>query len=406
MRLTLALGLLVVAAPAAANGLSTHVWISLEARRHLPPGPLAELLAEPALADILVSGTIFPDGGYAVGDDYGERAHWEPFQMAYLAWIRAQYSPPWSAEARRHIAFLLGMSSHGMADQVFDGLYMERARQEDAASDWSLSMDEATDVFFVSKLGKQPVPMRWLPVETIRAVMREAHGHELSADTVNRGQNLAGLAVALVGVLGTDPEALPRYAAQFPWATSHLVDRGAAGDPAHEARVVARYWENIWARLHGETDRPVLGHHPDGVVATIDAAKVESRLAVFFGRRLRARELAAERFVLRPVGGAPVEIAIRLFYGDDSHVVLVSPKQDLAAETDYELIVDSGLRFADGSTLERPAVMAVSTKTSKAIETPPSGCGATPGSPLALIAAAILRARRRRGRAPAARCPR
>ena len=120
---------------------------------------------DPLLIDPLIGGTIFPDGGYAAGHPYGETAHWEPFQHRYLAWIRDQYAPPWSSEARRHIAFLLGLSSHGMADQYFDSLYLERAEVYDVASDWQTSsVDEATDVLFVSKVGSQPVPQWSLPV--------------------------------------------------------------------------------------------------------------------------------------------------------------------------------------------------------------------------------------------------
>ncbi|MBK9649614.1 MAG: hypothetical protein IPO67_31430 [Deltaproteobacteria bacterium] len=80
------LGLLFLSfgAPALANGQTTHSWISVHALAHLPPGDLHDLLTREDLAPYLLNGTMFPDGGYAVGDDYGERAHWEPFQSAYL----------------------------------------------------------------------------------------------------------------------------------------------------------------------------------------------------------------------------------------------------------------------------------------------------------------------------------
>ena len=67
-----------------ANGQTTHVWITLEAVGHLDDGPLKELLSKPEVFDALVNGAMFPDGGYANGDHYGELAHWEPLQQAYL----------------------------------------------------------------------------------------------------------------------------------------------------------------------------------------------------------------------------------------------------------------------------------------------------------------------------------
>ena len=149
------LGLLVLltSSPVYANGQTSHVYISLHAVDHLPSGDLRELLARPDLRDHLVNGTMFPDGGYAIGDDYGELAHWEIVQAPYLGWLTAQHQLPWTDEAAQHIAFLMGMASHGMSDQVYDSLYLERARVYDAQSDWeSYSIDEATDIAFALAL--------------------------------------------------------------------------------------------------------------------------------------------------------------------------------------------------------------------------------------------------------------
>ena len=98
----------------------------------LPSSSLHSLVSDPAYEPMLIHGTMFPDGGYPLDHPYGEAAHWEPFQMAYLEWIQTHYSEPWSAEAKSHIAFWLGMASHGMADQVFDAFYLDRSRHEDA----------------------------------------------------------------------------------------------------------------------------------------------------------------------------------------------------------------------------------------------------------------------------------
>ena len=73
----------VVVGAALANGQDTHVWITRDALRHLPEGELKDLLADPANEAALVHGSMFPDGGYAVDHDYGETAHWEPFQGRY-----------------------------------------------------------------------------------------------------------------------------------------------------------------------------------------------------------------------------------------------------------------------------------------------------------------------------------
>ena len=71
--------------------------------------------------------SVFPDSGYAADHAYGEIAHWEPFTAAYLDWIVENHPPPWETlEDRQRVAFLLGAMSHGMADQVYDSLFMHK----------------------------------------------------------------------------------------------------------------------------------------------------------------------------------------------------------------------------------------------------------------------------------------
>jgi hypothetical protein len=83
------------ALPVFANGNFSHLWVATDALNYLEQGELKDLLTQDDLGDVLRNGAMFPDGGYAVGDGYGEMAHWEPFQTAYLEWIRATYQPPW-----------------------------------------------------------------------------------------------------------------------------------------------------------------------------------------------------------------------------------------------------------------------------------------------------------------------
>ena len=148
-----------------ANGQSTHCWISEQARDILPNGELSQLLLNIDNEIYWRNGSMFPDGGYPQGDKYGEIAHWEPFLMVYMDWIKTEFTPPYSAEAQKHIAFLMGMASHGMADQSFDSMYMSRAWVYDAEQDWEKSMDEATDVVFVSQTHGQSVSDLWFPGE-------------------------------------------------------------------------------------------------------------------------------------------------------------------------------------------------------------------------------------------------
>lgn len=352
---------------ARANGLATHTWITLRARSLVKDGPLKDFVNDPALADALVGGTIFPDGGYAVGHAYGELAHWEPLQLAYLEWIRARYSPPYTGEGAKHAAFFLGMLSHGMADQVFDSLYMARARVYDAGSDWEqYSMDEATDVAYAARVGPQPIGIPFYSAPAFIETLMTHNSIAVDEATLARGKDLAGFAVVIVGMLGMDSKAVRDYQKQFPWATTHLEDETIPGRPSEEAEVVARYWEKGWALLHGENYAPLfLGTVPrEGAYGHArDAASIESRVSVIFSTRQRAEEVTADRFRVVAASGTEVPLSVDLFYGTDSHVVHLIPGADFAADEDYEVFAD-GAKVFGFSTRVPPANPDVEEKSS------------------------------------------
>lgn len=334
---------------AAANGLSTHVWISLKARERVEPGELFDFINDPHLVDALVAGTAFPDGGYAVGHAYGELAHWEPLQLAYLEWIKTNYSPPYTGDGAKHAAFFLGMFSHGMADQVFDSLYLERAKIYDRDSNWAeLSVDEATDVVFSGTVGPQPNPQHFVPAEAFVEVL--ASNNQLTVDpaTIERGESLAGFAVAIVGMLGTDRDAVRKYSGQFPWATAHLFDPQVPGRPEEEALMVARYWKKAWALLHDQPfDDLVLGTVPaDGAFEHArDAASIEARVSVIFAARQTRENVVPARFRVVSKSGAVIPVETDLYYGTDSHVVHLIPQESFAENEDYVVTVDESFSF-------------------------------------------------------------
>ena len=64
--------------------------------RVLPSGP--------SVLDEVANAAFFFGLMSALGDEYGEIAHWEPFIEAYRAWITATFDPPYTRgeAARRH----------------------------------------------------------------------------------------------------------------------------------------------------------------------------------------------------------------------------------------------------------------------------------------------------------------
>ncbi len=392
-----------------ANGLTSHVTISEWAVPQLPEGELADILGDPELWPWLQNGTQFPDGGYPLGEAYAETAHWEPFQDLYLHWIAETYAGDYSSlEARQHIAFLFGMQSHGMGDQVFDSLYMQRAYVQDAESDWEgSSMDEATDVALAAATGGQETLDPFVPTDVIVPLMAEA-GVEVSASTLESGQLLTAVAITYVREAGKDPATLKEYTDAFPWATTHMMGRETPGAPAWEADVVARYWQSRWGILTGEPSslEPVLFTFPQqgGFGLATDHTAVESRLTVIFSRGLVPEVLVPDLFeVVDAEGNAYALEDPWVFYGRGSHAVHLAPVEDWPADTDFILTIHAGAHFIDGTDSTEEVIVKFSSRPPPEVADPDDpaecGCSGSAGGASAglvvLAAGALLRRRRR-----------
>ena len=358
---------------ALANGQTSHIWICREALEALPDGELRDLLTREDLEPYLINGAMFPDGGYAVDHPYGEAAHWEPFQDAFRAWITANYEAPYSDEGAQVVAFLFGMACHGMADQVYDSLYMEYSKVYDAEHGWSeagTSMDEATDVAWAAITGAQEPPDAWIP--DVFPELYAGVGIDVDAGTMADGQQLLRAAVALVGLFGESETAVAKYQAQFPWATTHE-DTGTPGAPPFEAWVCARYWQGLWARLQDEpVPYPITGTNPvdGGMGHPTDATMPEARVSVIFAHGLRSDDVSADQFEIVDDAGLAYSVEPNLFYRDDSHAVNLHPTGDGPADTDFTVTEKAGLVCRDGAVLGDDQVFGFSTRP------PPADTGA------------------------------
>ena len=313
-----------------ANGQSSHLWISNRAISHLPNGDLKQLLQDPSLERQWRNGTMFPDGGYAVNNDYGEIAHWESFQMAYLKWIRETYSPPWGTEAKEHIAFLMGLGSHGLADQSYDAMYFRRAYVYDADGMWTESFDIATDVTFVAETTVQDAVDVWVPYEPLRTIFAD-RGHNVSDSIVEQGQSRLNIAVFWVGATASQPDLVEEYRRQFPWGTSNQQNLDVPGTPEMESLIVARYWQVLWAQLHSESvgDALLFTHPADGVGGhPVSHLDIESGLSMGLSIGIDADALLPEHVQVRAPDGEPHPIVVDVFYGQDSHIINVDPLED------------------------------------------------------------------------------
>lgn len=351
--------------PALANGQHSHLWITQHALTHLEEGPLKDLLSSSEHLNKLKNGSMFPDGGYAVNDPYGESAHWEPIQQAYLDWILDHYGVVDTGEGAEHAAFLLGMASHGMGDQVYDSLFLEVAKQYDVETDWSIySVDEATDVGLASKVVPLDPPPQWVPTDALTEVFASVQQHEVSGETLLEGQTLLALAVLFVANMGQNPESVALYNERFPWATTHQLDPNTPGTPPCEGAVIALYWETLWAELNGERWEDVLTSVPPSGASGLptEASRSESRVAVVFARGLSASSVTPDAFEITTETGQALPFDTWLYYGEHSNVVLLIPEQDWPKDTLLDVRVREGLRTWEGHVLEGGDVFSIRTE--------------------------------------------
>ncbi len=362
-RLGIVLATWALSGPAWACGQSTHVWIGIHALDHLPEGELKDLLSKEEHFAELVNGAMFPDGGYSpiVRDAYGETAHWEPFQTTWMNWIRDTYGTDLEdPEAQARLVFLMGLAAHGMADQVYDGVYLTRSLFYDGEAAYSAgnSVDTATDVAIVSYVGALPIVEDVVPYDDLVHVFN-LHGQPVERSKLEAGQASLRIAIQWVGAVGESPEA-EDYKAQFPWASEHLLDTAIPGSPACISAPVAAYWQALWDRFHERYDfeaRAVVHTFPEPTRANhpTSAADIESQIGAVLGRALTTASLESEGIEVTDQDGVPHEVTYRLYYGNGSNVLNLYPTGDWAEDAVYTVTLNPGLESFDGRVLEQPA---------------------------------------------------
>jgi len=384
-----------LSATALACGQTTHIWIALDAMERLPPGPLADLAGDPVVRDALVSGAMFPDGGYspAVNHPYGEAAHWEPFQIAYADWIRLSFPDLDAPEARLHQAFLLGLVAHGIADQIFDSNYLYRSQRYEPEP-WVAygGADTATDVVYAGAHGGHALADHWVPYEALVPLFA-AQGVDVDVATMVAGMASLDLAVLWVGGAAADPAQLAAQEAQFPWANSHLDDPAIPGSPADLIGQVAAYWPAWWSRVHdGAPDRTAVTFAqwpaPPGFAHPTAVDDPGAMVSVAFTTALVRDTIEAPDAVrvTGPDGDHPVDAW--MYYGEGSNVLNILPLEDWGDDASYTLTIAAGVTTIDGWQLDAPAEVA-RFSTGAAPTSPPAeapGCTHAPAGPMAWLA--------------------
>lgn len=353
--------LLLCLAPAVlarANGAYSHVHMSQIAADGLPPGELATLLASSENRAALEAGSMFPDSGYAIDDAYGEIAHWERFLSAFIARLRSVHGGDFSSpEAQRQVAFLLGVASHGMADQTYDTTLLARAFEVDGPENTELPVDQYADYFIVIDQDIVFTVTPWAPyAEIVPAVA--AVGHTVSEATLTNG---VGRMAAVIQIQGNPRIAQNLYWdawAQYPFLGTYIYEPRVVGSLPFVAGLIADYWQVLLDRLHASDDvdaQLVIRTRPaDGELnwpIDLEASEAWSRPALWFGYAIDRDQIAPLVTLRDATTGAAVPVTLETAYGGrERNLLFLRPEAPLAYDTDYTIELEAGVETIDGRT--------------------------------------------------------
>ncbi len=161
-------------------GVRAHIELGLEAiqkyildwEKQYPA--LAELFKDKEVYPSFYAGCAFPDWGYGeINPDSAEASHWNPFVSAYVETLRKKIPTLAPDQARKELAFFLGVIVHNISDIPwhFDEpehrSFLTSAREEGGSSHGEAEF--STDVFlFTEKEVNPPIPLQlFWPEETI-----------------------------------------------------------------------------------------------------------------------------------------------------------------------------------------------------------------------------------------------
>ncbi|KAF0878328.1 PHLD phospholipase, partial [Crocuta crocuta] len=177
-------------------GLSTHIEIGHRALEflHLQDGHInyKELLLKHQ--DAYQAGAVFPDAFYpsicerGQFHDVSESTHWTPFLNASVHYIRENYPLPWAEDTEKLVAFLLGVTSHMVADVSWHSLGIPQGfLRTMAAVDFHGSYSEAHpagdfggDVLSQFQFNFNYLARHWyVPVEDLLEIYKKLYGREV-----------------------------------------------------------------------------------------------------------------------------------------------------------------------------------------------------------------------------------
>ena len=354
---------LVLTAPheAKAHGIWAHVHVTGWAIEALPEGELREFFKDEELLNAAHFGAAFTDSGYwpqggelqKRGNAYSEHIHWEPFVEEFIHWVRANDPPPWTTqESKKRVAFLLGIASHGLQDEIFDSLFLFQVEEHDGAG--QDEADPASDGALVHAGKIRFMPTQYIPFDALLEVF-ENTGLKVEAEDI---QDCVDIMNFLYLNDGPGQEVAlsmyDEYHAKLPWSFAHFFDADIPGSIESEIQPTAAYMEAVWKRLHAEFGEEDLLTHTypreEGTVLGTNHESVDSWVTFIFGMGVNDSGPLFATLTDDDGTEIPVKTTGTRWGTDRGRLHRYMPQDDLIPGTWYNLRVPAGIELVDGTT--------------------------------------------------------
>ena len=345
------------------------------------------------------------------------------------------------------------MTSHGMADQIYDGVLMKGSKHHDATTGWGpceygepwpydfarpvyAPFDSATDILWTALEGDQDIPRVSFPgdalVRTFEADYEDylelglsecefSHFTENSHESLPgnntgagldieseelfwNGINLVGFGMELVKGWAEDDQDLGQARIFYPWAQERFEMTESYGAPESIARFTAKLWETIYREAIDDQDMEA--GHLTWIISCrwrLRAPDIRRESNVECELDFCSPSSTGQEFeqLIRwtDSDGNPVSFQVEHVYG--ANILNLRPSSDLTIDTVYQIEIISNLELKHDLTAR--AGTAFSFSTGVAPEPEPTtddqdeggGCASTGGLSLPFLFAALLLRRRR-----------
>ncbi|MAE69731.1 MAG: hypothetical protein CME06_04585 [Gemmatimonadetes bacterium] len=263
--------------PTFGAGGSTHFQIADRSRSYVDRASYPDLhrLIRRDYPKIYRHASYFPDWGYAVpgAGDFGEEAHWPPFQYAAMDHLIDHYPEPWSEHAEKLFTFIAGLTCHGEADDAWhfgDTAFLRVATDEDQPIDgaWRTDIEVGCDMFV--QVEKRWWFLEhanwWVPVDDLLLIYADLGHTEVAAEQIELGVSLLHTAIALEDMFAWSLY-LP-FKLRLPWSNANYLDWWDGG-VRNDAELSALRMQELWDYKAGDpssseprTDTGTMWRHP------------------------------------------------------------------------------------------------------------------------------------------------